>query len=704
VITSLAVDSTGQFLLMGIDVAGIYRSSDGGRHWQLATVGYWPRGCAAVAIDPKNPKYCVAVGANSAPGTWHGIWLSDNGAASWRASSLKANIAGHQDAREQLAFDPTSFDGNRTRRLYWSRARVDHANWGTPEIHPAIYRSEETWQELANSEPAAGGRIRTSADGTVWASGPEGLYSSSDRGANWRQVWKGTVEGFDLSPERPRALWLNTPRELLFSPDRGETWNPLPVSGLVEDGYVLKNVHVSPVDAQNIVLWRDQVPNQWDWRRCASSDGGRTWTQSTFDNTGAFLPYNNRGGVFLWSPRDPKRLHSTGADWPTISRDGGRTFAYSGAGENAVLVGGMWSFCPNDPDTMAFGSQDYNGAITRDRGRTWTYLNPSGNGWGGFVYAGLAVTPSFLIMGNADSWGGKRMLRVSQDGGKSWRDTGVELNGPDVSFPPAGHPRVAFAKDHRTQDGGKTWAKMQGCEGVFASGRGRDLYGVAGKAVVKSGDLGRIWTQVADAPDEVRDLAYDGKRGRLYAVLGDRAFRWTGSAWWELDIPKNQFGGSSARSIAVDPQKPEVVYVGSAGNLYSTTVALVRSEDAGRTWTNLTRTAPLGPGVLDGGREVTCVRVHPRTREAWVSTSCYGLWKVSPPAGQVGYLRESSTLYGPTPTIESITAPRPETTLRASKSIVSPLAASNSARLVETEFVAVNTWLPGSTVNSRTLP
>ena len=632
VVTSLAVDPSGRFLLMGIDVAGVYRSLDGGATWSAATVGYWPRGCCGLAIDPGNPKRCLAVGANSAPGDWHGIWISTDGAASWRATSLRARIAGHQDGRVQLAFDPATFDGERTRVVYWSRARVDHAGWGTPDLHPAVYRSDdggETWRELPDSAKAAGGPIRVGANGAVFAAGAEGLYRSGDKGESWTLVRKGAVEGFDLSPARPSAVWANTGDGLFFSNDRGASWTALPAGEIAEKGFVLKGLAVSPVDPLRMVIWRDQ-PGAWDRRRYASSDGGRTWSRSGFDDAGAFLPNNARGAVFAWSPKDARRLWSVGGDWPTVSTDGGLTYRYSGTGDNAVLVGGMWSFCLQDPQTMFFGSQDYNGAITRDGGDAWRTTNVAGNGWGGFVYGGYAVTPRFLVAGNADGWGGKRILRVSQDGGATWTDTKVELGGPDVSFGVPGDPKVAFAHDHRTGDGGATWAKMAGCDGVFATGVKGELLGVAGRSVVRSVDEGIHWAKLADAPDEVRDLAYDPVRRRVYAVLGDRAAFWS-SGWQWLDLPKNQFGGTNARSVAVDPSDPAVVYVAQAANVFSTTAAMVRSTDAGKTWTNLTRNSPLGPGERDGGREGLCVRVHPKTREAWVSTSCYGIWKVSPP-------------------------------------------------------------------------
>jgi hypothetical protein len=90
--------------------------------------------------------------------------------------------------------------------------------------------------------------------------------------------------------------------------------------------------------------------------------------------------------------------------------------------------------------------------------------------------------------------------------------------------------------------------------------------------------------------------------------------------------------------VAVDPVDPSVVYAGGARNTYSTDTAVVRSTDAGQTWQSLIRSVRVdnvktGP---DGGREAISIRVHPKTRYAYVGTGCYGFWKFGPPAAKSG--------------------------------------------------------------------
>jgi hypothetical protein len=97
------------------------------------------------------------------------------------------------------------------------------------------------------------------------------------------------------------------------------------------------------------------------------------------------------------------------------------------------------------------------------------------------------------------------------------------------------------------------------------------------------------------------------------------------------NLPKDQWNGRRVSSVAVDPHDDNVVYVACHRDLFSTNAAVLRSTDAGKTWTNLTRNKPLDGKNKDGGREAIVVRVHPRTRYAYVATSCYGIWRIGPP-------------------------------------------------------------------------
>jgi hypothetical protein len=416
----------------------------------------------------------------------------------------------------------------------------------------------------------------------------------------------------------------------MVSNDSGQNFVALPGAPPREGQDAFRSLMVSPVDSKHMVVWRESIPNTWNWPRFSSVDGGLTWVEATKDATGAFLPDNTRQGIVAWSPANRNVILGIGGDWVTRSTDAGRTYRYSAQGYNGILVGGRWSFSTSDPNLIFFGSQDYNGAVSTDAGRTWTYLNPSGNGWGGFCYGGFAVTRTFLVVGNAAGWGEPRILKVSTDRGVSWRDTGLPYEGADVGYGFPGRPQIAFAGSLRTQDGGTTWTRMTGCTGVFTHA-GNQLFGSSAAGVVRSSDQGATWTLIAPTTEEIADIAVTPTGNRLFAVLGTRAKVWNGTAWNDLPTPEDQFGDRRERTVAVDPSDGNTVYVGRAGNTYASNTSVLRSRDGGVTWTNLTATAPLSPGQLDGGREAICIRVHPATREVYVATSCYGIWRHSAP-------------------------------------------------------------------------
>lgn len=635
---SIAVDSTGSFLVLGIDVGGIYRSRDGGQKWEPANVGYTPRGSSCVAIDPFNPKRVLSVGVNSSPLTQNGLYLSEDGAASWR-SVLPVEMGGDEQ-RDQLAFDPSSYDpgSKETKRVFWSRIKRDKPSWGPERNLAALLLSEDagrTWKELKGQEQLGGQILRFDPKGKwLYAAGEEGLWRVNPQSLEKTKVIETPTTGVDVNPQRPGWVWASTKDSLRVSEDFGSTWRSLSTNGLVRPDSSLRWIKVSPIDANRLSVWSDQSPNGWDWPRFFSHDGGRTWTRSEKDSKGAFLPDNTRQGFTVWHPKNPQIAWSWGGDWPTKSLDGGKTFRYAGQGMNAVLVGGHFNFTKTDHDIIFFGSQDYNGAMTLDGGQTWSYKNVSGNGWGGFCYGGYALSREVLFVGNAEGWGAPRKLKVSRDSGQTWQELPYENKGLDVSTGWSKDPARGFLGNLMTKDSAKSWTVMPGCDAVFAEAKDGRLFGTKRGDVwtlVVSRDGGTTWQKAADLPADVSDMAWDEKRQRLYIAASLNAYSWEGGRLTQLMPPVDQLGSRRIRSVAVDPVNSDVVYLGSAANIYTSSTSVQRSLDGGKTWQNLTMNSPLSEGKLDGGREALVVRVHPKTRRLYVSTSCFGLWTHSAP-------------------------------------------------------------------------
>ncbi len=641
-VRALAVDPVdGNFQLWCTDVGGLFRSLDGGKNWEPANVGYDSRGSAGVAIDPRNPKRAVVVAANSAPSERNGIYLTTDQAASWK-QVLPLKMSASADMRRQIAYDPSSYDPEAgfTRTIYWSTLSVDPAHnpaWGETLRQPAFYKSLDggsTWKSLPGGAVVADAILAVHpTNGDVYAATPNGLKVSRDGGESWTTALEGKATGVSVSPAAPDAVWVTAPEAIFRSDDRGATFVRLPSSDqLHQEGAPLRNITVSPSDPSRMILWRQGQNYAYD--RFFSHDGGTTWEKSKILKDRVLVPTNQRQGLFSFHPKNPDVILAPGGDYPMLSQDGGRTFTLAGNGVNNIFVGGALQFSAVDPEVIFFGSQDYATFLSADGGRNWDYFEPGGKGWGGYNYAGYASTADVLIVAEAESWGAPKLRSISRDGGKTWNIGKDKLNAM-VSYGDPRNPAILFAGHWRSSDAGQTWSKMEDVSAVFThdpvSGAlfgAKSVKDQSRHSVLRSADGGVTWDMVFTHDGPVDDLAVDAGNSRIYFVSAGRLLVHESGEVREIStLVPDQDGPPHVRSVALDPVDPAILYAAGNRNQFASNASAQRSVDGGKTWTNLTRSLPLDGVGRDGGRESMWVRVHPKTREAWFATNCYGIWR-----------------------------------------------------------------------------
>ena len=312
------------------------------------------------------------------------------------------------------------------------------------------------------------------------------------------------------------------------------------------------------------------------------------------------------------------------------------------------MTGGLINFSVTKPDVLYFGSQDYNGALTTNAGRTWTFINLSrdnhhakagddGNAWG-WVYGGYGTDDGQLLFGGNRAYTEEDYnLWMSTDGGQTTHEAARGLHGAQVSYQDPSAPDVLFCWDHRSTDHGRTWEPMKGCDGVFiaSASPGRTLIGRNGQTLVRSTDHGVNWQTVAALSAEIRDAAYDHVKDTFYVASENKIYSLAGPAYHAENIndrlPKDQHEDTfMASTVAVDPVDPSVVYAGACGTglFFQRNNAVARSIDAGATWERLTCNPKFGP---NGGQMASALRVHPVSRYLYVGTCCYGTWRIGPP-------------------------------------------------------------------------
>lgn len=396
-----------------------------------------------------------------------------------------------------------------------------------------------------------------------------------------------------------------------------------------------------------------------------SEDGGKTWKGSTFSNELSFMPYNNRASIPMWSTTDENKVWIFAqGDYMSSSIDSGKTFKWDSNGITGILSGGNVHYNVYNPNIIYFGSQDYDGCVTTDGGKTWKYISMSGLSWGGYCYGGYAVDENTYFVGVSTAWTDPRKLKITFDGGKTVIDTGMCFtsqnirSGMESSYQSPTDPKVLFACDLRSSDGGHTWSKMNGCINVYTHNpKGKkELYGIdeKGKNIVVSYDNGVTWQKVNNTEIKpqiqigsiyILDLSYDWKNEMVYVACdGGYLYKIStkdGSIECVLDknvaeykrAPVNLKDGYSITKVAVDPIDPNIIYCGGPGNTFLNDCALYRSVDGGKSFqviTSNTKNSIIKQGK-QGGFETNSLEVNPKTGELLFAGGCFGISKLSPP-------------------------------------------------------------------------
>lgn len=176
-----------ELLLVGIELGGVMRSSDGGETWEDHRPGAQPD-AHQLAWHPTVPGRAYEAGGGGA------AWSADGG-ATWQP----ADEGRDRHYTWALAVDPDDPD-----RWFLSVSTGPFAAHGRGDPHARVYRWEDggPWQALDAPAHAMPYALAFDPDGILVAGLADGsLFTSPDRGATWNQVELGG----DV-PERILAL------------------------------------------------------------------------------------------------------------------------------------------------------------------------------------------------------------------------------------------------------------------------------------------------------------------------------------------------------------------------------------------------------------------------------------------------------------------------------------------------------------------
>lgn len=721
---TLATSNDGKYLFYGTDVGGLYRSTDNGKTWDKSMKNYLASGASDIVVDPNNSNRVLVFGVNGYPQYTTGIYLSEDGGETWQ---FKQNfmVSGHRDVSENMDYDATSYNSdlgystiayvsliyhkefpNRTGLELTDTISDTYTDGKTSCTKAGLYKTSDggnTWNMISNT--LYDGIVKVNPiTGTVYVAKEDGLYVSKDKGITFDNINSDYILGLDIvNIENNVYIYYSTDNGIFCSQDDGNTFaiissNNFPI---IQNRHP-QNLKVSPVNNDHMIMYvGEDLMKDGNYNIKGNiyytTDGGLNWNISKYNAKYNFMRNNlssmERVPNFIWSTTSEDKVWDFQNDWISSSDNGGEEFRWDANGLNAILVGGKWHFNLYNSNIIYLSSQDYNGVVSLDGGKTWKYIDFSersttSDKWNNaFIYGGYAADEVTYFGGVSNNWTSTKYLTITHDGGKTHttylnNDDYALSNGKDnrllfqrnySSYQSIKDKNILFCANLRSQDNGYTWTKMVDENGEIAitgvythdSKTGR-LFGINDFTgwIMYSDDDGLTWNKYSkeslnkwqDSP-YLEDLCYDSENDKLYVAWG-----WTqlsvitnnGSTITNLtgNIPKMlQFDGAPTkeqigsnycerriRTVSIDPNNPDIIYAGGSSYTYQGDSSIYRSCDGGSTWKvvsiNGTNSIVSTNDGDYGGVEPTCINVKPDTGELWASGNCTGLSKLTPPYKQ----------------------------------------------------------------------
>jgi hypothetical protein len=592
--------------------AGLYRSTDGGGHWdQVALQGH---GVSSIVIDPRNPELVLAAAGDT------GVMRSTDGGKNWKSTLPDAQVGA-----VWLVFDPdnpkTVYAGTRPIAAGGRGGGGGGGGRGAPPVAtPAtdsqIYRSSDEGATWTKTSPSGlpGGNFGTIAlavaPGTkgkrVYDYVAQGMFRSDDGGAHWtratddpRLIGGGQFHDVIVDPSDANTLFA-TQTSLYRSTDAGKTWESYTGA---PSGADFNYVWIDPTNDKYMILAVDQGTE-------ISMDAGRTWTtwfnqptgqmyNVTTDHGFPFFLYSSqqdsgtvatpifgRGGQITYrdwyttngfesakivaDPADPNYLYATGwyGSILRVNKITGqtqhifeRTPKYRESGSPAM------GFSPSDPNTLYLATQSL--LATHDKGMHWEPASPdltvmaegeAGGGRGGRGGRGGGPAISALAFSPKDGkqiWAGTSngLIQLTRDGGAHWSN---------VAPHDAGQGGTVSAMEASSSDAARAFAILGGGGGGGGGGRGGAA--AAPPRIYRTNDYGKSWKLAnGGLPNSAAHALREDPENRnlVFAALEVGVFvSFNGGDDWqslELNLP-----AASCRDLAIEQNHLIVATYGRA--------------------------------------------------------------------------------------------------------------------------------------------
>lgn len=515
---------------------GLFKSTNGGHHWEQITSGVPTIAATDLVLDPVNDQRVFVAFGHIFGDTDNGIYRSINGGASF--TKLSGGLPSSGVGRISLAIAPS--DPNRLYTIYTRAA--DSIGNGASTL--SVYRTDnggDTWIDInpGNFQATYGWYLSTAivrpTDKDTFFLGGLSLLRGVAGGSSYSNRTPPHVDMHGLAFDASGRLLVADDGGLHRSPDFGNTWESLNVGLGVIQFYA--GLSVSPV-ARDFVLAGFQDNGTCirssgvEWVNKIGGDGGYT-SLSPFDSNVMFAEFQGSGNLYR-------------------SINGGSTFSASGSGidssdRHCFLP--PHAFDPEVPSRLLYATHRI--YQSTNNGSTWQVLTGDLTGGPPAAIRAMAIAPSDRMTVYVATNDGR--VLVSTDAGASFglvmtdhpgwprvtREIGIDPLDATIAFICSGF----FGNDRiqMTTDRGTTWTTVDGdlpdvpvnAVAVFNDGQVRWVFAGTDQGLFASDNDGVTWERLGEGlPNSpVVDVVVDMTQGRLLAATQGRGL-------WQIPLPR----------------------------------------------------------------------------------------------------------------------------------------------------------------------
>lgn len=505
---------------------GVYRTTDGGQHWDRVLFGGENVGCSGLSMDAHNPRTLVAgmwqvemhTWAELSGGPGSGVYVTHDGGTKW------TRVEGHGMPKSPVGKIDVAIAPTNSNRIF---ALIQTKDQGS------LWRSDdggEQWRAI-NYQRGLIGRagyyirlgVSTGNDNELYVANSS-FWQSLDGGQNFNEVrWGGDTHDIWIDPQNPDRLVLTDDGGMHITTVHGRGFHSvqLPIGQMYHvdvDNQVPYYVYSNMQDDGNMRGPSVPIDNEetgWD-HAMGGCESGFTVPDPADPNVVWATCYGNK--VTRWDARD-KHARSV-APWLHTLDSPPTDIKYRCHWTAPLAID------PFDHNTVYYGCQVI--FKTTNAGQSWSVISPDlstndpkyivssggivGDNLGQFYGEVIfAIAPSKIQKGLI--WAGTNDGKIwyTNDGGSKWNDVTKGLGAPPMGTitsiaPSAFDPGTAYiAVDlhladnrdpfiYKTTDFGKTWKSVAGnlpkhqlsyvktiaedpnAKGLLFTGTGNDLF------------------------------------------------------------------------------------------------------------------------------------------------------------------------------------------------------------------------------------